>query len=168
MPTRRDFGVHILETKSFVEFYPRVVQQFGIVENEQNKKTLKSLQINFVTRWKKVHRCKRTFEKDYSSWLDEEVVFSNERDVPTTSSGKRGRPKKSFSEAKERTQKKILKGEADKVTTPLSVKVLSTRLRRKGNRAGSCAVKLFGSTSPSSSKKLYDKLKRDDTFSNHQ
>ena len=55
-----------------------------------------------------------------------------------------------------------MKSEADKVTTPLSVRALSTRLQIRGNRTGSAAIKLFRSASPRSSKNLYDKVKQEE------
>lgn len=165
MTTRRDFVEHILETKSFNEFYSRVFRAFEILENTENKNKLRIIRMNFSDRWKKARSNRKFFEQSYSSWLDEAVFFFSKASyVPSRSSEKRGRPKKSFSEAKERTQKKIVKSEADKVTTPLSIRVLSTRLRRRENQAGSTGVKLLASASPRSSKQLYAKLKREEKF----
>lgn len=168
MISRRNFGELIITSQSFEKFYRRAVQAFGLTEDDRVRKTLKILYANYMARWRKTNRNKSQFESKFSSWLEVKISFrTGEVDaIPSTSSGKRGRPKKPFEDAKERTKKKIIKTEADRLSTPQAVGVLSSRLRRKGNRAGSASVRLFGSATPKSSKGMYSKLKSEERIIN--
>lgn len=168
MLTRRDLGTLFLESKSGREFSKTVINKYNLAEDENTNNSLGNLYRNYLVRWRKAHYSKKTFEKTYASWLDVEVKFtsneeaesSNGEDEPSVSLVKRGRPKKKYEDAKERTKKKIIKRESDRFSTPQAVRVLSSRLRRKGNRAGAACVKLFSSTSPRSSKGIYRNIKR--------
>lgn len=165
MPTRRDLGALILESNSASEFARQVVQNYNLSENANVKKMMSVLHRNYLSRWKNSNRTRKFFEEKYASWLDVEVEFqpleeARAEDEPSASSGKRGRPTKKFEEAKERTRKKIIKRDADRLSTPRAARVLSSHLQRRGNRTGASCVKLFSSASPKSTKGLYQKIKR--------
>lgn len=160
MPKRRDLGNCIGGNTSFPLFFGKVVAKYTLIDNEDTRKKLRTFYDLYMRKWRTSNRSRDRFELNYKAWLDaEESLLDSSKAsadcIPSTSSGQRGRPRKSFEEAQERTKKKIAKKEADQFTTPQATRVLSSRLRRKGSRCGSAAVKIFANESPRSSKRMF-------------
>lgn len=165
--TKRQLGEVVLRSRNFEDFYSHTLEIYGLNESEDTLKTsLKSVYKNFIRRWKTSNRCRKTLERKYSKWLDTCVYFSKHVVAVASSSDtqketlkKRGRPRKSYNEASARTKKRIIKRASNTVTTPEAARVLSTRLTRKGNRAGASTVKLVAGSTPTSSRQRLLKLK---------
>lgn len=66
----------------------------------------KNLLSKFNDRWEKARRIKDRFEISNSAWLDGEFKVTFEENIPTTSSGERGRPPKSYEESSEKSKKR--------------------------------------------------------------
>lgn len=99
MPTRRELNV--LQSKSLNTFHCRVIHDYWSREDGTVGRHLKSLNSDYLTRWRSSNRSKIMFERKYCSCLDVEVDFQcntndKRRHELYISSEQRGCPKKTF------------------------------------------------------------------------
>lgn len=142
------------DVKSPKDFVATVMRQFHLVD--KNIPGIESLLLNFYyttkKKWNEAKRSKINFQKN-RDWLSstlriDTTTTEDTDDLPSSSSGSRGRPKKQFEECAAYTKRQKLLHVTEEITTENLSQTLEWRYRQENENTKSFVVKALSAASP--------------------